>query len=82
LLIEAGHVGQNIVLAGSALGIGSVPLGGFVDTDLARLLQVDIEREIVLYAIAVGVAASESRETLRWPDVAATGQGTGTEPES
>lgn len=61
LLIEAGHVGQNLALAAAEIGIGSICLGGFVDVGLARLLQIDPESEIVLYAIAVGTPDGDSR---------------------
>ena len=35
VLLEAGHVGQNLDLASSALGLGALDLGGFLDRMLA-----------------------------------------------
>src|SRR6266511_2685586 len=41
LLLEAGHVAQNVVLAASGLGLGAVNLGGFFDDELSDLLGID-----------------------------------------
>ncbi len=56
LLIEAGHIGQNVMLAATALGLGSCGLGGFFDVELAQLLKLELARELPLYAIALGRA--------------------------
>ncbi|MPZ73351.1 MAG: SagB/ThcOx family dehydrogenase [Nitriliruptorales bacterium] len=61
LLLEAGHAAQNVVLTATALGLGAVCLGGFYDDELATLLLLDIEREIPLYAMAVGVPTTQDR---------------------
>jgi SagB-type dehydrogenase family enzyme len=53
-LLEAGHVGQNVVLAATALGLGSVPLGGFYDRPTDELLGLDGVNESTLYTVAVG----------------------------
>jgi SagB-type dehydrogenase family enzyme len=53
-LLEAGHVGQNLVLAATALGLGSVAVGGFFDCRVEELLSVDGVNESALYAVAVG----------------------------
>jgi SagB-type dehydrogenase family enzyme len=36
LLLEAGHVAQNVGLVATALGLGSVNLGGFLDEEVSR----------------------------------------------
>ena len=36
LLLEAGHLMQNLCLASVSLGLATVPLGGFFEQDLAR----------------------------------------------
>ena len=54
LLLEAGHVMQNLNLVGWALGVGSVNLGGFFDDELAGLLRIDPEDEFCLYGAAFG----------------------------
>jgi SagB-type dehydrogenase family enzyme len=53
-LLEAGHVAQNLQLAAEALGLGSVPLGGFYDSRLDELLGLDGVNESTLYCVAVG----------------------------
>lgn len=53
-LIEAGHMGQNILLAASALGLTACPMGGFIDDALVDILALDIEFEQPVYVIALG----------------------------
>jgi len=53
-LLEAGHVGQNVVLAATALGLAAVPLGGFYDRPTDEFLGLDGVNESALYTIAVG----------------------------
>jgi SagB-type dehydrogenase family enzyme len=53
LLLEAGHLMQNLCLVSVSLGLTTVPLGGFFEADLARLLALP-ETDEVLYAGAVG----------------------------
>jgi SagB-type dehydrogenase family enzyme len=54
LLLEAGHIAQNLLLVATALGLGSLPVGGFVDCELDELLGIDGVDEISLYLIAIG----------------------------
>jgi SagB-type dehydrogenase family enzyme len=54
VLLEAGHVAQNAVLAATALELGSVPVGGFYDAPLDRALGLDGLNEGALYAILMG----------------------------
>jgi SagB-type dehydrogenase family enzyme len=67
ILLEAGHVAQNINLVAAAMGLGSLNLGGFFDSDLANLLGLDLEAQVPLYAVAVGWPASDDRTDLRLP---------------
>ena len=53
-LLEAGHVAQNIVLTGTALGLAVVPLGGFYDRRTDEFLGLDGVNESTLYMIAIG----------------------------
>jgi SagB-type dehydrogenase family enzyme len=53
-LLEAGHVGQNVLLAATALGLGAVPLGGYYDRLTDQFLGLDGVNESTLYTIAVG----------------------------
>lgn len=53
-LIEAGHIGQNIYLEATSLGLGVVAMGAFYDDDLNKLLGIDGENEAAVYTLAVG----------------------------
>ncbi len=68
LLFEAGHVAQNSNLVATALGLGSLNLGGFFDADVAEILKLDIEEEAPLYAIAFGKPEDADATSLRIPD--------------
>ena len=65
LLLEAGHVAQNLNLCAAALGLGSLSLGGFFDEDVGALLRLDDDEEVVLYGIAVGQPHTSSRIEVR-----------------
>ncbi len=67
ILLEAGHVAQNLNLCAAATGLASLNLGGFFDEDLLRLLRMDLDREIVLYAVALGQPATTDRGVARQP---------------
>lgn len=54
ILVEAGHLGQNIYLLSSALNINCCALGGYVDYKLNDLLNIDTSEEVVIYALAIG----------------------------
>jgi len=54
VLLEAGHVGQNVLLAASALGAAAVPIGGVFDRRVEELLEVDGVDESLVYALSVG----------------------------
>lgn len=52
-LIEAGHMGQNILLTVAELGLGACPVSGFVDDSVSRILDLT-EDEIPIYSISLG----------------------------
>lgn len=54
VLLDAGHLAQNILLVCEDLGLAAVPLGGFDDDGLAAELQLDPEKESPLYVILIG----------------------------
>lgn len=54
ILLEAGHIGQNIYLAATGLGLGASAVGAFLDDAVNRLLGVDGEEEATLYLLSVG----------------------------
>jgi SagB-type dehydrogenase family enzyme len=53
--MEAGHISQNIALQAVSLGLGSVPVGAFLDKKVNELIGVDGRREAVVYLHAVGM---------------------------
>lgn len=54
ILIETGHLGQNIYLVATSLGLKVCAIGGFIDDKINRLIDIDEEYEAVLYTLAVG----------------------------
>lgn len=58
ILLEAGHVAQNICLLAAAEGLGSLCMGAFGDARLNRMLGLDGAREATVYAVGVGQRAS------------------------
>jgi SagB-type dehydrogenase family enzyme len=51
--LEAGHIGQNLLLSATENGIGACPLGGFVDDTLIKILDL-VEDEIPVYTVSMG----------------------------
>jgi len=56
-LLEAGHIAQNLLLAAQAEGLGSVPIGGFVDSEINNMLNVDGCEEAAVYLVLIGKIA-------------------------
>lgn len=54
ILIDAGHIQQNLHLAATALGLGCCTIGAFYDDEVNELFAVDSAREPVLYLSTVG----------------------------
>lgn len=54
MLIDAGHLGQNLYLACEALGCGCCTIGAYDQTALDRLLNLDGQEEFVVYLATVG----------------------------
>lgn len=54
ILMDAGHICQNLLLAAEALGLGACPVAAFYDDDLNALLGFDGTEESVIYLAAVG----------------------------
>lgn len=67
LLLECGHVGQNLALGTAALGLASCPVGGFEDYRLCCAAGLAAEQEWPLYALAIGHADPEHAADLRTP---------------
>lgn len=54
ILAEAGHVGQNISLMATTMGLGSVMIGGYLDDEVNRFLGIDGVNEAIIYSAAIG----------------------------
>lgn len=59
-LLEAGHVGQNLLLGAGALGLEAVPLGGFFDRQVNEFLDLDGLHEAALYLVPVAARRREA----------------------
>ncbi len=53
-LLEAGHLGQNVYLAATSMGMGACAVGAFLDDDLNAMLGVDGQHEAAIYMLSVG----------------------------
>jgi len=53
-LIESGHVGQNMALLATELGLGCCSVGGFIDDDVNKLLDIQLQSEYALYMVVIG----------------------------
>ena len=47
LLLEAGHLMQNLCLVSASMGLTTVPLGGYFEADLARRLTLPATDEVL-----------------------------------
>jgi len=56
-LLEAGHIAQNILLTATALGLNSVPMGGFWDDPFNEFMGFDAATEAVVYTVLAGLPA-------------------------
>jgi nitroreductase len=58
--MEAGHAAQNVYLQATALGIGTVIVGAFVDAQVSKALDLP-EEEVPLAVLPVGVPADKNQ---------------------
>lgn len=54
ILLEAGHVAQNINLVATGLGLGCLNVGGYYDRAIDELLGLDGVAQSTLYMVSVG----------------------------
>lgn len=62
--IEVGHVGQNIYLMSTALGLGTVAVGAFYDEDVAKVINARHD-EHPLYVFPIGVPLEPYKTDFR-----------------
>ena len=60
-LLETGHIAQNILLTATALNLGAVAIGGFIDDEVNDLVGLDGVDEAAVYVIPIGRPAPASR---------------------
>lgn len=53
-VIEAGHLGQNLYLAATSMGLGACAVGAYDDRGINELLGVDGVEEVSVYLLSVG----------------------------
>jgi SagB-type dehydrogenase family enzyme len=63
VLLEAGHVAQNINLAATGLKLGCVNIGGYFDRQIDALLGIDGLTHSTVYMVAIGEKADEAEST-------------------
>ncbi|MBU0675185.1 MAG: SagB/ThcOx family dehydrogenase [Proteobacteria bacterium] len=56
ILMDAGHICQNLLLAAESLGFAACPVAAFFDHEIDLLLNLDEEEESVIYLAGVGPA--------------------------
>lgn len=54
ILLDLGHLGQNLLISAEAKGCGGCPIAAFFDDELNGFLDIDGEDEFALYAMTVG----------------------------
>ena len=62
VLLEAGHVAQNLLVAASDLGLASWPSGAISDSRVEELLGIGGPDRAVLYAVVLGRPAKAPRQ--------------------
>ncbi len=63
VLLEAGHLTQNLNLAASAIGLACLDLGGFLDRMLDETLR--LTQEVSVYGVAIGHPSTEDGGDVR-----------------
>lgn len=54
ILLDAGHMAQNFLLTCAALNLASVPVGGFYEDEIKRILQLENTSKMVVYTLLGG----------------------------
>jgi SagB-type dehydrogenase family enzyme len=55
IYLDAGHVCENLYLAGEAIGLGVCAIGAFFDDDINQIVGLDGTDETIIYMATVGV---------------------------
>ncbi len=54
VLLEAGHIGQNLYLVSNALNLSCCAMGGTNDMEIEKMLEIDGVTESVVYGLLIG----------------------------
>lgn len=54
ILLDAGHICQNVLMAAESVGCGGCPVAAFFDDELNSILDIDGQQESVLYLASIG----------------------------
>jgi len=65
VLVETGHLAQNIYLITTSMNLGCCTVGAFLDDELNQLLDVDGTNEAVIYIVVVGGIKRSLSESIR-----------------
>ena len=57
VLLDAGHLGENLYLAATSQGLGPCGIGAFFDDEINRLVGVDGKDEAAVYLVSIGSLA-------------------------
>ncbi len=57
VLLDAGHLGENLYLAATSLGLGPCGIGAFLDDEVNRLVGVGGREETAVYLVSIGCLA-------------------------
>lgn len=60
VMLDAGHIGQNMYLSSVGLGLGCLAIGGFYDREIEELLEIDGVEESPVYSLCVGIPSEEN----------------------
>lgn len=61
ILMDAGHVGQNLYIACEAAGLGTCGIASFVSDKCGEIFGLDYEKEFVVYTCPVGTIDEEDK---------------------
>ena len=62
ILMDVGHMGQNVYLTATALGLGAVAIAAFDQELTDRLIGVDGQDQFAIYMCPVGVVSQQNAE--------------------
>lgn len=54
LFLDAGHMSQNFYLITTSMGLGCCSIGGFLDDEINKLIDLDGKYESIIYIIIIG----------------------------